>query len=84
MKTPQQVALIADPMDRVRTINAVIAEHDAAVAQLSRMRREALDKLIAAGFTQADLAFELDMSRSRISQLLAGKPAEAAQIDAIG
>lgn len=61
---------IADPVERVRRVNELIDQHQAAVSELSRVRRELLEGLLASGWTQVKLAAALDMSRSRISQLL--------------
>src|SRR4051812_14762961 len=61
---------ISDPRARALAANAQIDEHQAAIAGLSRVRREALDELLASGMSQTNIAEALGMSRSRISQLL--------------
>ncbi len=57
-------------LDRARIVNGLIDDHQAAVSELSRERREILERLLQAGWTQIRLAEELDISRSRVSQLL--------------
>jgi len=55
---------------RAKEINAEIEDHQAAIAELSRERRECLESLIGDGMTQSQLAEHLGMSRGRVSQLL--------------
>jgi hypothetical protein len=79
MPKPTDVAKIGDPAKRAIAIGALIDEHQAAIADLSRQRREALDELIASGTTQTQLAQLLGMSKGRVSQLLSSgvKPERA-------
>jgi predicted transcriptional regulator len=64
------VRTIPDPRARALAANARIDEHQTAIADLSRVRREALEELLASGLSQTHIADALGMSRSRISQLL--------------
>lgn len=64
------VRSISDPRARALAANAQIDEHQAAIAGLSRVRRDALEELLASGMSQTNIAEVLGMSRSRISQLL--------------
>jgi len=64
------VATIEDPTERALAVNSRIDDHQAAIAELSRIRREALEELLSSGISQTRLADLLGMSRSRISQLL--------------
>jgi hypothetical protein len=63
-----------DPADRARGAGARIDEHQAAIAELSRVRREALDELLSRGLTQTQIAQSLGMTRARVGQLLSSGP----------
>jgi hypothetical protein len=63
-----------DPADRARDAGARIDEHQAAIAELSRVRREALDELLSRGLTQTQIAQSLGMTRARVGQLLSSGP----------
>jgi len=66
----QGVVAIKDPRERARAVNKLIDEYQAAVAELSDVRRETLRELLASGMSQIAIAEMLDMSKSRVSQLL--------------
>lgn len=66
----ERVAAIEDPVERAQTVGTLIDEHQAVIAELSRVRREALEQLQALGVTQTQMAALLDMSKGRVSQLL--------------
>jgi len=66
----QSVMAIRDPRERARAVNKLIDEYQAAVADLSDVRRETLRELLATGMSQIAIAEMLDMSKSRVSQLL--------------
>ncbi len=68
----RDVAKIGDPAERARAINTLIDEHAEAINVLSALRRIALEQLLASGLTQLEIAKELGISRSRVSQLLTG------------
>ncbi len=70
MAKTQDVTKIKDPKARALAIGDLIEEHQATIAELSRLRRETLEELLAGGMTQTQIAELLDMSKSRISQLL--------------
>jgi hypothetical protein len=61
---------IGDPFERAQVAGVKIDQHQEAIAELSKVRREALEELIAAGISQREIAARLDMSKSRVSQLL--------------
>jgi predicted transcriptional regulator len=63
-------AKIGDPRERAIRIGELIDEHQVAIADLSRLRRETIEELLASGMTQTDVAKLLDMSKGRVSQLL--------------
>lgn len=54
--------------------NQLIVAYQATVAELSRLRREALEQLVAAGRTQTEIAAEFGMTRARVGQLLSSGP----------
>jgi hypothetical protein len=64
------VTAIKDPRERARAVNKLIDEYQAAVAELSDVRRETLRELLTSGMSQIAIAEMLDMSKSRVSQLL--------------
>ena len=66
----QAVTAIKDPRERARAVNKLIEEYQAAGAELSDVRRETLRELLAGGMSQIAIAEMLDMSKSRVSQLL--------------
>jgi hypothetical protein len=67
-----RVAKIADPRKRAKAAHDLIEELQAAVTDLSRLRREAFEQLLEGGMSQTDIAVLLDISRSRVSQLMSG------------
>jgi hypothetical protein len=65
---------IADPQERAAQAHELVGRHQAAVSELSRVRREALEELTAAGKTQTQLAEILGVTRTRIGQILSSGP----------
>lgn len=70
MRDPAEVAALDDPRERATMAHKLIDELQGAVTELSRIRRESLEELLANGWNQTRIAGLLDMSRSRVSQLL--------------
>lgn len=70
----RHLAELHDPAERAREASALIDEHQAAVTELSRLRREALDELVSAGMTHAQIASVIGMTRARVGQLLSSGP----------
>lgn len=68
------VMAIDSPMERARAVGARIDGHNAAIGELSRVRREALDRLLSQGLTQTAIAQALGMTRARVGQLLSSGP----------
>jgi hypothetical protein len=66
----QDVAAIEDPGERAVAVNQLIDEYQAAIGELSDLRRETLRELLAAGMPQMAIADMLGISKSRVSQLL--------------
>ncbi|BAL87254.1 hypothetical protein AMIS_20340 [Actinoplanes missouriensis 431] len=79
MEDPGTLANIEDPRQRATAAHALIEDYQAAIGELSRMRRDALEELLAGDMTQTQLADMLGVTRGRVSQLLsAGTRAERA------
>lgn len=80
MKTPDEVAGIADPQQRLKVAHTLVDEYTEAIQQLSQIRRAAIRDLMADGIKQAQVAKILGLTSSRVSQLLKADapPAEQA------
>ncbi len=80
MEDLSKIAAIKDPQDRAIAAHALIDDYQAAINDLSRIRREALEELLASkAMNQTQIADMLSISKSRISSLLsAGTRAERA------
>lgn len=66
-----KLAAIKDPKDRAVAVHALIDDHQAAINDLSRIRREALEELLAENtLNQTQIAELLSISKSRVSSLL--------------
>jgi hypothetical protein len=70
MEDPGTLATIVNPRDRAIAAHNLIDDYQSAIGELSRLRREALEELLADGMSQTQIADMLNMSRSRVSQLL--------------
>jgi hypothetical protein len=68
-RTPEEIANIADPVERARAAGELLAEHQSAVAQLARIRRRAVAELRAGGLSYAQVGQRLGLTRGRIAQL---------------
>jgi hypothetical protein len=66
----QSLRNLADPVVRAKQAGAAMAKHQAAVTELARIRREAIDELRERGLSHAQVAEALGMSRGRVSQLV--------------
>lgn len=64
----------ADALTRARRTSELLGSYQDWVNELSRMRREALEELIAEGQTRRDLARLLGLTVSRVGQLLTSGP----------
>jgi hypothetical protein len=64
-----------DPAVRARDATRLLGDYQAAVTELSRIRREALEDLKRKGYTQTDVARLVGLSRGRIGQLASTAPA---------
>lgn len=68
------LAEVADPGGRARQASSLIEEHQAAIAELSHLRRGALDEMLSSGMTQTQIAEAIGMTRARVGQLLSSGP----------
>src|SRR4029450_7813925 len=59
------------PLKQSQKASELLTRYQTAVTQLSRIRREAIEQLIAQGMTKAQLAEHLGMTRARVGPLLA-------------
>lgn len=66
----EKLAAMEDPGERAKRVGVLIDEHQTAIAELSRVRREAMHEMLAGGMTQSQIADLLEMTKGRISQLL--------------
>jgi DNA-directed RNA polymerase specialized sigma24 family protein len=57
---------------RIREVRAEALEHMRRAQQLHAERRDLLRELIGSGFSQADIARELGVTRQAIQKMLAG------------
>ena len=75
MELPVKTLLdVEDPLQRAQEAGELAATYQTAIAELSRIRREALEELVAQGMSQSQLAAKLGMTRARVGQLLSTGP----------
>ena len=60
-----------ETFDRLRQVRAEALEHARKARQLAVERRDIIRQLIGAGFSQADIARELGVTRQAIQKMLA-------------
>ena len=58
-------------LEELKQVRAAAIEHLRAARELSRQRRRLIDVLLAEGFSQADLARELGVTRQAIQKMVA-------------
>lgn len=56
---------------RLKEVRAAAIEHMRQATRLARQRRQLIDQLVADGFSQADLARELGVTRQAIQKMVA-------------
>jgi DNA-directed RNA polymerase specialized sigma24 family protein len=61
----------AELFAELKRVRAEAVEHYAAAQKLSRQRRQLIDTLLADGFSQADVARELGVTRQAIQKMMA-------------
>jgi DNA-binding XRE family transcriptional regulator len=57
-------------LDELKAVRAAAIEHTRAARDLARQRRELIDALLTEGFSQADLARELGVTRQAIQKMV--------------
>jgi DNA-binding NarL/FixJ family response regulator len=57
--------------ERLHEVRAAAIEHARLSWQLSRQRRELISELISAGYSQADIAREMGVTRQAVQKMLA-------------
>ncbi|MEU7830447.1 MULTISPECIES: TrfB-related DNA-binding protein [unclassified Nonomuraea] len=67
IESAAHAALLAE----LKQVRAAAIEHAHAARELSRQRRRLIDALLAEGFSQADLARELGVTRQAIQKMAA-------------
>lgn len=71
-----ELAAHLELLDELKQARAAAIEHTLAARELARQRRQMIDALLAEGFSQADLARELGVTRQAIQKMIAvGEPA---------
>jgi hypothetical protein len=70
----QAVAQLTDPVTRAQRAGELLPRYQAAVTELSRLRREAVQELIDGGLSHSEIAAKLGLSRARVGQLTSSGP----------
>ena len=63
--------------EELKRVRAAALEHYLAAQRLSRQRRDLIDRLLSEGFSQADVARELGVTRQAIQKMMAAVPDES-------
>lgn len=71
MRKNSDPAAHADLFARLKRVRAEAIEHARIARSLAQERRRIIDRLLAEGFSQADLARELGVSRQAIQKMVA-------------
>lgn len=69
-----QLGEVADAAERAKRASQLVTDYGAALNELSRIRKEAVEELIEGGKTQTEVAAMLGMTRARVGQLIASGP----------
>jgi ParB-like chromosome segregation protein Spo0J len=70
-KTRPEIAAYEDTFRQVREVRSAAIEAYKHTLELHAQRRDLLQKLVDAGFSQADIARELGVTRQAIQKMLA-------------
>ena len=74
----------AELLDELKQVRAAAMEHFRAGQELARERRRLIEMLLAEGFSQADLARELGVTRQAIQKMAAlGKVSASAGVSSL-
>jgi DNA-directed RNA polymerase specialized sigma24 family protein len=60
----------AELLENLKQVRATAIEHVRAAQELARQRRQLIEALLAEGFSQADLARELGVTRQAIQKMV--------------
>lgn len=72
MRTPKPVdAAHRATFQRLTDVRAAALEHARRARELSRERRDILEELVDAGYSQSDIARELGVTRQAVQKMLA-------------
>jgi DNA-binding XRE family transcriptional regulator len=69
----------AELIAKLKDVRAAAIEHTRIARELARERRRIMDDLLAEGFSQADLARELGVTRQAIQKMIAAGEDKARQ-----
>lgn len=69
------VRAVSDPLSRAKLASQLITESQHTEAELTRLRRQAIDEAVDSGISATTIADELNLSKGRISQIRSGGPA---------
>jgi transcriptional regulator with GAF, ATPase, and Fis domain len=61
----------AELFEELKRVRGAAIEHYVAAQRLNRQRRQLIDALLAEGFSQADVARELGVTRQAIQKMMA-------------
>jgi len=64
----------AEMFEELKRVRAAAIEHVVAARKLSRERRDLIEELRGEGFSQADVARELGVTRQAIQKMMAAVP----------
>ncbi|PWR07363.1 hypothetical protein DKT69_34940 [Micromonospora sicca] len=71
-----EVEQIRDPAERAVRAGELINVRQQSIGYLSRIRREAMDEMVADGLNHSQIADRTGLTRQRVGQLLAAPPAD--------
>ena len=77
MAKPVASAAHARLLDDLKRARAAAIEHARVAQELAQRRRRLIDALLAEGFSQADVARELGVSRQAVQKMVAAGEARA-------
>jgi DNA-binding XRE family transcriptional regulator len=72
----------AEMLSKLKEVRAAALEHTRIARELARERRQVIDAMLAEGFSQADLARELGVTRQAIQKMVAVGADQPRRLDA--
>lgn len=70
----ERVRQIENPVERAKAVGVAQSHLQGLVDELASIRREAIDEMLRSGLSQADIARELGVTRSRLNKLVTAGP----------